>query len=139
MANNPYQQYKNTQVQTANQEKLLLMLYDGAIKFTRSGKKGVEKEDKDLANNALNRAQSIISELRATLDSDKGGEIAESLDALYEYMNYQLVQANIKKEVEPLEEVLEMLGELKETWVEAAHNLKNKQQGQQAGGINIEG
>ncbi|MGM0370460.1 MAG: flagellar export chaperone FliS, partial [Bacillota bacterium] len=86
MPNNPYQKYKKTQVETADQGKLLLMLYDGAIKFSKAARKGMEEEDYEMVNNKLNRVQAIITELQTTLDMEKGKEIAENLDMLYDYM-----------------------------------------------------
>ncbi|ADL11807.1 flagellar export chaperone FliS [Acetohalobium arabaticum] len=151
MTNNPYQKYKNTQVETASQEKLLLMLYDGAIKFLKQAIKGVEENDYEAANNYLVRTQDIIHELMATLDMEKGGEIARNLESLYDYMNRRLIEANVNKDIEPMEEVRDMLAELRETWQEAIKKVKqnkadqpskdetNKRPQNLSGGINIEG
>jgi flagellar protein FliS len=130
MANNPYQKYKSTQIETSNQEKLLLMLYDGAINFIKQAKDGLEEEDYETANNFLVKTQDIINELMATLDLERGGEIARNLEALYDYMNRRLMEANINKEVEPIEEVAGMLEELRETWSQAIEKVKNKQPNQ---------
>ena len=127
MANNPYQKYKNTQVETADSGKLLLMLYDGAIKFAKSAKQAMKEEDYETVNNKLNRVQAIIAELHSTLDMEKGGEIAENLELLYDYMNRRLITANVDKTLEPLEEVLGMLEELRETWQQAVEKVKNNQ------------
>ena len=127
MANNPYQKYKNTQVETADSGKLLLMLYDGAIKFAKSAKQAMKEEDYETVNNKLNRVQAIIAELHSTLEMEKGGEIAENLELLYDYMNRRLITANVDKTLEPLEEVLGMLEELRETWQQAVEKVKNNQ------------
>lgn len=137
MGKSPYQKYKNTKVETANQEKLLIMLYNGAIKFIKQAKEGIQEQDYELVNNKLNRSQAIITELRTTLDEEQGGEIAQNLDALYEYMNRRLVQANVNKELEPIDEVLSMLRELKETWQQAIEKLKSGQK-LQSGEVNVE-
>jgi flagellar protein FliS len=138
MANNPYQKYKSTQVETADNGKLLLMLYDGAIKFSKMAKQAIEEDDYEETNNKLNRVQAIVTELQSTLDMKRGGEIAENLEMLYDYMKRRLITANVDKTVEPVEEVLDMLQELRETWVEAIKKIKtNKSKPQQ--GINIEG
>lgn len=125
MSNNPYQKYKNTQVETADRGKLLLMLYDGAIKFSKAAKRAMEEENYEAVNNKLNRVQAIIAELHSTLDMEQGGEIAENLELLYDYMNRRLIKANVDKELAPLEEVLRMLQELRETWQQAAEKVRN--------------
>ena len=138
MANNPYQKYKSTQVETASQEKLLIMLYNGAIKFTKQAKTGIEEENYELVNNGLGRVQAIITELRTTLDQEKVGEIAQNMDALYENMNRRLIEANVEKDIKPIEEVLDMLIELKGTWQQAIEKVKSNNQSSKDGGVSIE-
>lgn len=128
MGTNAYQKYKNTQIETANQEKLLIMLYSGAIKFAKKAKKGINEKNYELTNNALTKTQDILLEFQATLDHKKAGEIAENLDALYDYMKRRLTEANVNKEKEPIDEVIEMLEDLKETWIEASKKMKNNTQ-----------
>ncbi len=140
MPNNAYQQYKQAQYETASPEKLLLMLYDGAIKFGGQAKEGMNDNDYELANEKIKRVQSIINELMVTLDMDQGGEIADNLYNLYEYMNRRLIQANIRKDPEIVEEVLDLLREMKEAWEGAAKKIKTSQRQQaQSGGVNLEG
>jgi flagellar protein FliS len=157
MTNNPYAKYKNTQVETANQEKLVLMLYNGAIKFINRAQEGLDDNDYETVNKLLGKSQAIINELMATLDLERGGEIAENLYNLYDYMNRQLIQANIKKEIEPMIEVQELLKELRSTWQEVMKQVGKKKSKSinnrtvkagaysqpinraQAGGISIEG
>lgn len=124
MSNNPYQKYKQNQYETASQEQLLLMLYNGAIKFSKQAKQGLEEEDYELANNKLKRVQAVINELMVTLDMEQGGEIAENLYSLYEYMNRRLIQANIRKDKEIVGEVLDLLTDLKEGWEGAVKKVK---------------
>ncbi len=124
MTTNPYQKYKNAQYDTASPEKLLIMLYNGALKFGRQGKEALEEEDIELANNRLKRVQAIINELIVTLDREKGGEIADNLYNLYEYMNRRLIQANIRKDPEIVEEVMVLLREIKEGFEVAVKELK---------------
>jgi len=127
MKSHGYQQYKKTKVETANQGKLIIMLYEGGIKFSKLAKKSLDNGDYEQANNYLLRAQDIINELMVTLDRDKGGEIANNLYQLYEYMNYQLIQANVKKSSEPIDIVLELMMELLESWKEIiSNNNENK-------------
>src|SRR3984957_6851252 len=89
-----YQRYKQTSVTSASREKLLLMMYEGAIKFTK--KAIIACEMKDIANRGLNigKAYDIIMELNNTLNFDVGGEIARNLEQLYNYMTEQLTKAN---------------------------------------------
>ncbi|MCD9022325.1 flagellar export chaperone FliS [Cohnella silvisoli] len=110
--------YLETSVQTAAPATLLIMLVDGAIRFCRSGIENIRQSNYEEANTQLVKAQSIVSEFAITLD--RNSPIAESLLSLYEYFNYRLTQANIKKSTEPAEEVLQHLIELKETWIQAS-------------------
>jgi flagellar protein FliS len=115
-AQTAYKEYKEIQVNTANREKLLIMLYQGCIKFLRFSKKGIEENNIEAANNYIIRAQDIIRELMNTLDRENGGEIADNLYNLYDFMYRELVTANIKKDVVKIETVEEMMIELLESW-----------------------
>lgn len=142
MSNSAHKQYKDAQYKTASQEKLLLMLYEGAISFSNQAIKKMNEEDHEEANEKIKRVQAIINELMVTLDMDRGGEIANNLYNLYEYMNRRLIQANIRKDSKIVEEVLNLLKDLKDGWDEAVKKLKSQgrqAQTQQAGGVNIEG
>lgn len=111
--------YLKNQIETSSPEQILILLYDGAIKFLNQAKIGIQSKDIELTHNNLIKAQNIISELRDTLDMEIGGELANNLFALYNYFNRRLVQANIKKEIEPVDEVLEHLRGLRDTWKQA--------------------
>lgn len=117
MGINPYAKYQKTQIETADQGKLLLMLYDGALRFLGLARQALLEKDLEAANNKLVRVQDIVAELMASLDLESG-EVAVSLFRLYEYMHYLLVQANIQKDAEPLKQVESMLVELRNTWKE---------------------
>ena len=118
--NNPVQTYKEIQIKTANQIKLIVMLYDGAIRHLTQALDGFAEGHRryDLINTHVIAAQDIISELMASLDFDKGGQVAKNLFALYTYMNHQLLDANLKKDEKPVHEVKKMLSELREAWDE---------------------
>jgi flagellar protein FliS len=122
-AYNPYakqaEQYKKNQVETASPEEILLMLYDGAIRFLVVAKKGIEEKNIEKSHKNLVKAQQIILEFMNSLDMEIGGEMAVNLYRLYEYLHYRLVQANIKKDVAMIDEVLGHLRSLKTTWEEA--------------------
>ncbi|MBY7738399.1 flagellar export chaperone FliS [Paenibacillus polymyxa] len=115
MISSPYEKYKQSSVQTSTPGQLIIMLYDGAIRFVRAGLDGISSNDIAKANINLVKAQSIISELMSTLNYSY--DISKNLYALYEYMNYLLIQTNIKKKIESGEEVLGYLQELRETWI----------------------
>ena len=120
--------YLETSIQTASPQQLLIMLYDGAIRFCKLGIEAIKRKDYEDANTQLTKAQQIISEFQITLD--RSIPISGDLSRLYDYFYTRLIQANIHKQVEPAEEVLGYLQELRETWMEAAIQLK---QGTSAG------
>lgn len=122
-----YQQYKEVQIKTANQGKLLLMLYQGCVKFLRLAKRHIEDKNFAGANENLIKAQSIINELMITLDREKGGEIADNLYKLYDFMNRQLIQANIKKEIKSIEIVEELILELLDAWKEIINKTEKQE------------
>lgn len=115
---NPYSQYRQTQIQTAPPEQLVLMLYDGAIKFATQSIESIKNNDISAAHQTLVRVQDIVNELMLSLNSD-AGEIADQLHMLYDYLYRRAVEANIKKDVEIVEEVVRFLRELRVTWAEA--------------------
>ncbi|SDK87035.1 MULTISPECIES: flagellar export chaperone FliS [unclassified Paenibacillus] len=117
MMTSPHEKYRQNAVQTSPAQ-LLIMTYDGAIRFVKTAIHGVENGDIEKANLFFGKAQTIVSELMATLD--RSYEISKSLFSLYEYMNHLLIQANIKKSKELAEEALGYLCDLKETWIEAS-------------------
>lgn len=121
MINSPYQKYQQTQAQTASKPKLLIMLYDGAIRFVQAGIEGIEQKNYELVNRNLIKAQAIVHELISSLNFDY--PIAQNLVAIYEYMLRLLIEANVQKRAEPALEVLEHLKELREAWVEASKSL----------------
>lgn len=130
MANNPYAQYQQTQIDTAPPERLLLMLYDGAIRFSHGAIKAIQDRDVVAANTNCQKVQNILTELMVTLRMDVGGDIAKNLFDLYEYMRARTIQANVSKDPAPLQEVIVHLKELREAWAQAAKNvamLKNAQ------------
>ncbi|MEB3287505.1 MAG: flagellar export chaperone FliS [Vampirovibrionales bacterium] len=112
-------QYLRQRIETSSPEELLIMLYEGAIRFLVTAKKALPENDIQTFHNNLIRTQNIITEFMSSLDMDLGGETAVNLFNLYEYLNYRLVQANIKKDAEMIDEVLDHLRKLKDTWQEA--------------------
>lgn len=118
---NPYEVYQKTQVSTAKPEELTLMLYNGGIKFLQQAKMAIDNKDLAKANSLILKTQEIITELMITLNMDY--EISASLSALYEYMKQRLIEANMKKDIVIVDEVIEMLMELRTTWQQAMKSV----------------
>jgi flagellar protein FliS len=113
---NGHERYLETAVETASPARLIVMLYDGAIRFINEAAYAMQQRDYETQNTKLQRAQKILAELISSLDFDKGGEIAENLFRLYTYMYNQLVEANINDSCDRLEHVVHLLSELREAW-----------------------
>jgi flagellar protein FliS len=122
---NVYDQYRRTKVETLTPGKLLLMLYDGALNNIAQAREAIAVRNVARAHQHLTKAQDIILELMSTLNMDYG--ISESLYQLYEYMHRKLVESNIKKDPEVLDEVAALLNDLRQAWDEAIKSLgKNR-------------
>ena len=119
---NPYNQYKENNIKTASTENLTLMLYDGALKFAGQGKLFIKEKNIPKANESLIRAQDIIQELNITLDMQY--DISNYLRSLYTYIIERLIDANINKDMEILDEVIDLIRELRNTWKEAMELAK---------------
>lgn len=119
LAHSPYEAYRRTQVTTASQGELILLAYEGALKWLTSARVELErkKPDVETVHECLVRAQDIIAELQSALRLEEGYEIGSALYQLYDYMLQQLVQANVHKDIQRVDEVLGMLRELQEAWV----------------------
>ena len=117
---NAFNVYRQTQAQTAAPGELVVMLYRGAVRFVAKGIAALETQDIQGAHTNLVRAQEIIAELLGTLDLVRGGEIADQLLGIYEYLNRRLVDANLGKDPAPAREVERFLRELLPAWEEAA-------------------
>lgn len=118
MYNNGFNTYKNNSVNFASKEQLLLMLLDGAVKFTKRGRLAIVDKDIQLAHNSLSRVQDIFTELRVTLDTN-AGEWAKQIFNVYGFINEKLYEANIKKDEKIIDEVLPLIEEVREIWNEA--------------------
>jgi len=122
---NPYlKQYQKNSVETASPEKLLIMLYDGAIQFLNKAKLSMEEGEIEQTHKNLTGCQNIILEFMSTLDMKQGGDLAQNLYRLYDYYYTTLVEANLKKDIRKIEEVLKHLKGLRETWQQAI-NIAN--------------
>lgn len=117
MAINPAAAYLENKIKTATPAELTLMLFDGAIKFCNIAIMAIDEEDVSKAHTNIIKAQDIISALRSSLDHKY--EVADNLDKMYDYIYSRLVDANIKKDKLIIEEVLEHIRGLRDTWKEA--------------------
>lgn len=131
ISNNPYGQYKENTVYTASSEELTLMLYNGLVKFLMQAQMALNDKQIEKANTTIIKAQDIVTEFRGTLDMNY--EIAEQLDLLYDYMYRQLLEANIKKDVSIIEEVLMLAKDLRNTWEQAMKIARQKNKAAQSG------
>lgn len=122
---NAYNAYKQNSVTTASPGELTLMLYNGCIKFLHQGNKAMEAKDVANKNKYLQKAQSIISELMATLDMDI--PISKEMFALYEYMNRRLIEGNVKNDPAIIAEVESLITEFRDTWKEVIKINRQKQ------------
>ncbi|MFD1953955.1 flagellar export chaperone FliS [Paenibacillus thailandensis] len=114
MLNSPLKMYQQASVQTAGSGQLLLMLYEGGIRFTKAASEAIHRRDFEAANTNLKKAQAIIHELVASLNHDYA--IAKDLARIYEYLLHLLIQSNIQKNASMSEEVLQHLTELRDAW-----------------------
>ncbi|MBQ2983224.1 MAG: flagellar export chaperone FliS [Candidatus Gastranaerophilales bacterium] len=112
-------QYKKSSIETASKEQILIMLYDGAIQFLNKAKIAINNREIENAHNNLIAAQNILQEFIDSMDREVAPQLAENLISLYEYFIRRLIQANIKKQIEPIDEVLKYLKSLKATWEQA--------------------
>jgi len=108
--------YKSNEVLTASKKKLVIMLYDGAAKNLKLAKMAMEEKKIEKVNILIIKTQNILVELMSTLNFEDGGEVADNLMALYEYMYQKTIRANIDKNSEILDEVIGYLQELSDTW-----------------------
>lgn len=111
---NPYAAYNNSKIMTASPAELTLMLYEGAIKFCNIAIMGIEEKNIEKAHVNIMKVEAIISEFRATLDHKY--PVAEDFEKVYSYLHDRLIIANIRKDKEILEEVLEHLRTMRDTW-----------------------
>ena len=135
---NPYNTYKQTSVETASPERLVVMLYDGAVKLLRIAKESIENNNIEDANKYLCKTQDIINEFIVSLDMNTG-EIAVNLRNIYDFWNRMLIEANLKKDPAIIEQIAVQVEEMRDAWIEASAKYKSGQPRAASGGVNIEG
>lgn len=121
---NAYAQYQNNKIMTASPAELTLMLYEGAIKFCNIAEMAIEQKDVPKAHTNIIKVQRIIDYLRQTLDMNYA--VAQDFENIYSYLSRRLVEANIKKDKEILEEVNMHLRSVRDNWKEVMRVVKEK-------------
>ncbi len=116
---NPYQTYNQVQVETSDQKKLILMVYDAAARFCKEARTAMTRGDVHNKSHSIQRAYDAIAELRKSLNMEKGGEVAEGLNKLYAFLGHQLTIANLNNDTEVMDSVITVLTDLRGTWAEA--------------------
>lgn len=120
----PFQSYNKTNILTASKEKLLLMLYDGAIRFLKTAIQASEEDNIKQKNEQIGKVMDIVTELRSTLRPDNAPDICENLDGLYAFIQERLLKGSIEKNTQHLKDALGILTTLRGAWDEAIQSLK---------------
>ena len=135
--------YKANSVQTASPSKLVLMLFDGYLRFTEAARAAwdepnIIKKNEGINNNLI-KAQNIVAELQSSLDMTVPGELPGTLYRLYDYVLNNLQQANLKKDLKPIEEAEKVINELRDAWAEMlTQNPESAQSTTQPGSFSLQ-
>ena len=116
IANRGYDAYEKNKILTASPAELTLMLYEGAIKFCNIAIVAIKKKDFEKANANIKKAQAIINELRVTLDHKYS--VWEDFERVYDYIARRLLDANLQKDIEIIEDALKYIREMRDAWKE---------------------
>jgi len=114
----PLERYQQDATRTASPGKLIVMLYDGCIKFMSQAREAIEAGDVNTAGNRITRAQDIVRELRVSLDMDQGGEIAANLASLYMFVLEQQTLSRVNQTVDGLDVAMRTMIELRDVWAQ---------------------
>lgn len=142
---NAYNAYQKTNVSTASQGRLVVLLYEGAVKQLNASLNYFEPDGKIVPKNIENfgiciqKAQSIITELQVSLDMDKGGDISRNLMSLYVFFNEELVNATISQDKKKIEFVANMMTQLADSWRQIANSTANAPAANIENALNIQG
>ena len=123
---NKYQATNNSSIAYANPHELILQLMNGAIERIAQAKGAIERDNIAEKAGFISKAVAIVGSLEGCLDHDQGGELSQNLSDLYEYMGFTLTQANIKNDVEKLDEVSRLLLEIKSAWIQVPMHLERE-------------
>lgn len=126
---NPYQKYKQTAIMSASKEQIMLMLYEGAIRFTKQAIAACEQNNVSERGKYIMRAYDIILEFQASLNHNVAGDLPQQLENLYVYMLEQYTKANLTGNINSLKSCLQVLENLYEGWSQVINNDKKDQTG----------
>ena len=132
---NPVHRYREAAISTANPLQLVVTLYDAAVVSLREARGHLERGDIGNRSRSVNKCISVLSELQSSLDRDRGGEIARSLDRLYDYMRRRIFEAHAAQDPKPLLEVETLLATLRSAWEELAQQARDASAGRPDPGI----
>jgi flagellar secretion chaperone FliS len=143
--NQAYNAYKSTNIRTASQGQLVVLLYEEAVRQLTAASSLFEADDTitaqhlEVLNKCLQKSQAIITELQVSLNMEKGGEIAQNLMSLYVYFNNELMSANISHNKKKIDFVLTMMKQLTDSWRQIANSTANAPAAAVPNILNIEG
>jgi|SRR5439155_15367659 len=109
--------YRQTEIQSRTPLELVVMLYDGALRFTADARDAIGRADIRSRQQCLSRALAIVSELQSTLDMESGGDVAAQLDKLYGFVHDRLMEAQLRQDIKALDEARRVLTTLREGWL----------------------
>lgn len=137
--NSSVQAYRQTRVKTASPGRLVVMLYDEALRQIDLALASLDNGpgDYDTVNRAILKAQDVMTELTVSLDLDQGGDIAQNLFRLYLFFSDRLVSANLQKDAAPLKEIRAMIENLRDAWQQIASAASARQS--PVNGVNLAG
>lgn len=130
---NGIQSYRKTDVVTSDPGRLIIMCYEGAIDSLKLAKEKMREKNYEKKAKAIIRAQDIINELLCSLDLEKGGEIANNLSGIYNYMDRRILHGDVNRDMDAIDEVIGMLNELLSAWREVALKPESRVQPEQDG------
>ncbi|HYE84929.1 MAG TPA: flagellar export chaperone FliS [Vicinamibacterales bacterium] len=112
--------YLKTQVQSRTPIELVVMLYDGALRFMGDARDAMTRGDLVAKRAAMSKSLAIVGELHSALNMKDGGEFAQRMSDLYGYINHRLIDANMKGDAAPIEEAIRLMAPLRDAWVQVA-------------------
>ena len=112
--------YRRTEAESRSPLELVVMLYDGALRFLSEARAGIDRGDRVATSNGLSRAMNVILELQNSLNVQAGGDVARQLDAMYTYITGRLVHATVKKDYDAIDESRKLLETMRDGWVQVA-------------------
>jgi flagellar secretion chaperone FliS len=126
MYSNSVQSYRKTNITTSDPVRLVIICYEGVIDNLKLAKRKIKEKDYEKKAKAIQKARDIIEELMCSLDFEKGGEIARSLESLYNYMLRRILRGDVDRDMHAIDEVIGMISELLSAWQEVASRPVSK-------------